>query len=248
MNFISRLTNEQHVEFLDPREQYTSAATESEKSWVFFLRWEHCWIPEDKVGEGSQTSGQGSPWLPPTAQASFHLDRSCSPFRRFRPLVSFRKRSREAPRTSSSRHTFQRRTNVNISQRLDQLCALRHETNPVQNASGVPYSDALPPSLTLKKQNEYARQSKKRLHRAPGLSVSGPLADQIFQSSATPSAGCVGTTTMPSGNPSVHHGKMRTVVTFRQSTADGVVSLDTSSRTTKPSAASTNAQKLPVTY
>ena len=38
MNFILRLINEEYVGFLDPREQYTLAASESEMWRVFVLR------------------------------------------------------------------------------------------------------------------------------------------------------------------------------------------------------------------
>ena len=37
MKFILRLINEEHVGFLDPREQYTLAATESETWRVVFV-------------------------------------------------------------------------------------------------------------------------------------------------------------------------------------------------------------------
>ena len=38
---MSRLINSEYEEFLDPREQYTLAATGPETWWVFCLRQEH---------------------------------------------------------------------------------------------------------------------------------------------------------------------------------------------------------------
>ena len=38
MQFLIRLINDHYVEYLDPREQYRLAATETETWWVFVLR------------------------------------------------------------------------------------------------------------------------------------------------------------------------------------------------------------------
>ena len=51
MKFILRLINEEYVGFLDPREQYTLAATESETWRVFVLRQEDERVVEARYWE-----------------------------------------------------------------------------------------------------------------------------------------------------------------------------------------------------